>query len=620
VPTDTQPLGRVLIRLLGYCRPYLPFVALTLSFSILYALGLSSRVLLIQPLLDDVAIPSLSLDTLGGALESGLPEGVGPAQIEEDRRALRERLGQTWTFLIWAALGLILGMPAVRWVRDYTGEWVMTRMLTDMQAEVGSKLLRLPLARHVREQRGEFVSRTLFDTNQANRAQALVFGEAVQDVAIVLMAMVGAFVLNWRLALVTVAVAPPIALVMSTFGQRIRRASRARQEQVAEVVQRLSQILGGIKVIKAFRAERHEQALFSQEVARYFRRSMRAIRNRVLSRSLVEMVTQAGFVLLLFVGVYAVLQSFWSLTVGQLAAFLGLSAMQYRPLKNFTRLYNTVQDSLPAAERLFELIDDTEETQDDRGTVELRRVAQGIAFRDVWFRYADEPVLRGVDLEIPAGEVVALVGRTGVGKTTLADLLLRFYDPDRGRVEIDGHDIADIRRDSLRDLIAVVTQETHLFSATVLENIRYGRRDAEFEEVIEAARAANAHDFIEKLPQGYDTELGEFGGRLSGGERQRITIARALLADPQILIFDEATSALDATSERLVQEAIGNLMKGRTVLMIAHRLSTLRAAHRIIVLEEGRVTLSGTHDELYQRDGLYRELADLQLSSPSSSS
>lgn len=618
--TDKQPLGRVLVRLLGYARPYLPFVALTISFSIVYALGLSSRVLLIQPLIDDVALPSVSLENLGGALESGLPEQADLGQVEEERRALQERLGRTWTFLIWAALGLIVGMPAVRWVRDYTGEWVMTRMLTDMQADVGTKLLRLPLARHVSEHRGEFVSRTLFDTNLANRAQALVFGEAVQDLAIVLMAMAGAFFLNWRLALVTLAVAPPIALVMSTFGRRIRRASRARQEQVVEVVQRLSQILGGIKVIKAFRAERHEETLLSQEVGRYFRRSMRAIRNRVLSRSLVEMVSQAGFVLLLLVGVYAVVESFWNLTVGQLAAFLGLSAMQYRPLKNFTRLYNTVQDSLPAADRLFELIDATEEAEGDHGTVEIQHVAQGIAFRDVWFSYGEEPVLRGVDLDIKAGEVVALVGRTGAGKTTMADLLLRFYDPDRGRIEVDGHDIADIRRSSLRDLIAVVTQETHLFSASVLENIRYSRRDAEFEEVIAAARAANAHHFIEKLPAGYDTELGDLGSRLSGGERQRITIARALLADPQILIFDEATSALDATSERLVQEAIGNLMKGRTVLMIAHRLSTLRAAHRIVVLEDGRVTLSGTHDELYERDGLYRELADLQLSAPSSSS
>jgi ATP-binding cassette subfamily B protein len=245
--------------------------------------------------------------------------------------------------------------------------------------------------------------------------------------------------------------------------------------------------------------------------------------------------------------------------------------------------------------------------------VRVERIRERIRLRGVHFHYGREEVLRGVDLEIRTGEVVALVGRTGAGKTTIADLLLRFHDPDAGSVELDGIDLRRIRRDSLHELTAVVTQEPFLFDTTILENIRYGRPDASFEEVVAAARAAHADEFVAQLPEGYQTEVGEAGVRLSGGQRQRLTIARAILRDPQLLIFDEATSSLDAVAEKYVQEAIGALMKGRTVLLIAHRLATVKAADKIAVIEGGRVTAIGTHDELYARDGLYRELAELQF-------
>jgi subfamily B ATP-binding cassette protein MsbA len=599
-------------RLFSYAGPYLPFVALTILFSFAYAGGLTGRAYLTRPLIDDVAAPNLelrSLDDLARATKAADPE-----ELRRQRRELEARIDDKLEELLLAAVLLVLGMPLAHLIRDYTGEYVMARINVDLQKDLCEKMLSLPLTRFQKEGRADLVSRMVNDTGVANRAQLLVFGETLQDVAIVLWSIAAAFYLNWRLALVVLLVGPPVGVILQVFGGRIRRSAQARQEQIALVIGRLVQILNGIKVIKAFRAERLELEAFSRENMRYFRRVMRVIRNRVLSRSLVELATQVAFVSLLLLGVYAIVGAFWDLTMGVLAAFLFISAMLYRPAKNLTRAYNAIQDALPAAERLFDVMDAVAEPRDPPDAVRLEQVREGIRFRDVWFSYGREPVLEGIDLEIPAGQVVAFVGRTGVGKTTLADLILRFYEPNRGRIEIDGVDLDSVSRDSLRNLITVVTQEPFLFDTTILENIRYGRPDAKLEEVIEAARAAHAHEFIEALPEGYDTTVGEFGTRLSGGQRQRITIARAILRNPSVLIFDEATSALDARAERLVHEAIWSLMKGRTVLLIAHRLSTVRAADRIVVLEEGRIAAQGVHDELLDRSPLYRELVELQLS------
>jgi subfamily B ATP-binding cassette protein MsbA len=605
--------ARELLRLFRYARPYWAWIAVSILTSFVYAGGLTGRAYLVAPLFDGVLVPSAQVSSLSDALGTVSADPAAPAELERQRQELERKIEENWRRVLLGALLLLTVIPVVHWIRDYTGEWVLTRVLVDVQADLGAKLLRLPLARHHTDSRGDFISRALNDTSTANRAQSLVFGEAIQDVAILLTSTATMVFMNWRLSLLAAGVGPPILWVLTAFGRKIRRRSRLRQEQVSEVVQRVVQMLSGIKVIKAFRAERTEREALTRELYLYFRRSVKVVRNRVMSRSAVEFVTQAGFIVMLLAGVVAVRDGRWDLSLGQLGAFVGISAMVYRPLKNLTRLYNSVQDALPAAERLFELLDAEEEPPDPPDAVQVDRVRQGIRFHDVHFHYGREPVLRGLDLEIRAGEVVALVGRTGAGKTTTADLLLRFHDPDKGSVELDGIDLRRIRRDSLHDLIAVVSQEPFLFDTTVLENIRYGRRDASVEEIAAAARAAHADEFIDQLPDGYQTEVGEAGARLSGGQRQRLTIARAILRDPQILIFDEATSSLDAKAEKSVQDAIANLMKGRTVLLIAHRLASVKAADKIAVIEGGRVTALGSHDELYARDGLYRELAELQF-------
>jgi subfamily B ATP-binding cassette protein MsbA len=619
--SDTVRTSRPALRLLGYARPYAWLVVLTILFSLLYGGGLTGRALIVRILVDDVAIPYEKAESLEDlialAKKPKIDAEVLSEKLSEKRHISKERARHNLARAAIAATILVLVMVVIRMVRDYASEWVMTRLLVDMQRDLTNKLLRLPLGEHQRGARGDAISRMTSDTNVANRFQTMIFGDVLEDTGVVIASLVALFYLSWQLTLSLLVIGPPVVLVLSVFGTRIRKASRRRQEQVGEVMQRFVQILSGIKVIKAFGAEEMEDRAFGDEVMRYFRRALRVVRNRVYSRGLVELVSQSVMYAVLFLGFWAAVGELWGLTLGSTVAFSFIAASLYRPMKSLTQISNTVNDTVPSAERLFEVLDAAPEDLDAPGTRSLERIEHGIRFQDVVFNYGREEVLRGVDLEIPAGKTLALVGPTGSGKTTIADLLLRFYDPERGSIEFDGLDGRKISRRSLREMSAVVSQEAFLFDTSILENIRFGRPEASHDEVVAAARAANAHEFVEKLPQGYETRVGELGNQLSGGQRQRLTVARAILRDPQILILDEPTSALDAISEQLVQEAIANLMKGRTVLVIAHRLSTVQSADRIAVLENGAISMTGTHDELSRRGGLYQELVRLQLA-PSS--
>ena len=613
MPEPRERRARSIIRLLGYARPYAWLVALVIGFSLIYGGGLTGRAFLLKGLVDDVALENARVHSIEDLMKRPSDEQLDPRKLRAERKELKERVRENFGRTALAALFLILVMPVVRLVRDFASEWVMQRLLIDMQRDVVTKLLRLPLTRHQRDSRGDAITRITSDAGVSNRLQSMIYGDFLEDLGVVVTALAACAFLSWQLTLALLVVGPPVAIVMSVFGTRIRKASQRRQEQISEVMQRVMQILSGIKVIKAFGAETLEADSFQRELMRFFRRSIRVVRNRVYSRALVEFASQFVMIAVVILGIWAVIGDFWGLTLGTLMAFSFISGSLYRPLKAITQVWNGIHDALPSAERIFEVIDADEEMQDEPDAQPIVRLSSGIRFRDVVFHYGREPVLRGFDLEIPAGQTVALVGPTGAGKTTVADLVLRFHDPESGAVEFDGVDARKITRGSLRDLCAVVTQDPFLFDATILENIRYGRPDASQVEVVDAARAANAHDFIEKLPHAYETQVGELGGKLSGGQRQRITIARAILRDPQILILDEPTSALDAISEQAVQEAIGNLMKGRTVIVIAHRLSTVQSADKIAVLEHGKITTTGTHEELASRGGLYQELVRLQL-------
>lgn len=634
-------------RLLRFARPFVPILLFAFLCSGVYAGARNARAYLMKPLLDDVLLaggeggaagagagdllPS-PREWLGGgdaaadgeteasapAPEADAPGGgAGPAAAGESGAAsgepsLAERVRERFGMILLAGLAIVLVLPLAHFGMIYLVEYTLGRVLVDIQQSLCNVLLALPLGFHQGMRRGETLSRITNDAGVAHRALNLLFADVVQSVIALAVGLTVLFTISWPLTLATLLVAPLIAGVIAFFGRRIRKTAQRRQESVGDVTHRLMQILSGIKVIKAFRAQSVEEAGFRRENLRLFRRGMKVVKNRALSRTLLEGLNNAMGVALLVAGAVLVLNGVWGLTPGSLAAFMTVTATTYRPMKVLTKGWTQLMEATPSAERFFELLDREPEEPDAPDAAELTAIREGIRFRDVHFSYGREPVLYDVSLEARAGEVVALVGPTGSGKTTLVDLLLRFYDPQGGAIEIDGVDLRKLRRGSLRDRTAVVTQDAFLFNGSIRDNIRYGRPGASDAEVEAAARAAHVAEFAERLPQGYDTDVGEGGGLLSGGQRQRVTIARALLRDPALLILDEATSALDAKSERSVQDALDALLPGRTVFVVAHRLSTVRRADRIVVLDGGRVVATGTHEELLARGGLYRELAALQ--------
>ena len=630
-----------LLRLVAYVRPYVGILLLGLFCTTVYSGARMARTYLLKPLLDDVLPaaaartggerPSLAWPGLVRVATHALPEVLSPSDASLSMPKLPGLPGapasepapppvvgddltpadRFWGLLL-AGLLVVLILPFAHFGQDYLSEYAMGRVLIDIQQQMATKLLGLPLAHHQNMQRGDALTRTLNDSMIAHSLLRTLAGDIVEGVISIVVGVGTLLVISWQLACVTLVIAPVLAAVVAAFGRSIRTRARRRQETVGEVTQRLVGILSGIKVIKAFRAEPHEETAFARNNMRLFRRSMRVVSSRVSSRSAVEGLSNIAGLVVLAIGTLLALDGSWGLSPGSLAAFITVMLTTQRTSKELTKSWTQLQDALPSAERYFELLDTPSETADRPDAVRIDGIHRGIRIAKVSFSYGREPVLRDVSLDVRAGEVVALVGRTGSGKTTLADLLLRFYEPQSGSIEIDGVDLRRISRDALLEQVAVVSQEPFLFGGTIRDNIRYGRPDASEAEILAAARAAYVDEFAVSLPEGYDTPVGDAGTKLSGGQRQRITIARALLKNPSLLIFDEATSSLDAKSEQLVQRAIDALLQDRTVIVIAHRLSTIRHADKIVVLEDGVVSQLGTHDELMEKPGLYRELVRIQ--------
>jgi subfamily B ATP-binding cassette protein MsbA len=394
-------------------------------------------------------------------------------------------------------------------------------------------------------------------------------------------------------------------------GEVVSRVVSDAQERMAEIATILEETVRGVRIVKAFTMEPFEIGRFREATRKHLRWALSAQRTQALTSPVMELL--AGVCMVLLFGYAERRIDAGELTTGNFVSFLTALALMYAPIKKLNKVNLSLNTALAASERVFAMLDIENDVKEKENAVVLQGVGRGIRYDDVTFGYGNEPVLRNINLDVAPGEIVALVGGSGSGKTSLVNLLPRFYDVLDGRITVDGIDLRDATLHSLRTLMGFVTQEVVLFNDTVRNNIAYGRTDVDEAQVIAAAQAANAHEFITNLPHGYDTSIGESGVLLSGGQRQRLAIARALFKDPPILVLDEATSALDTESERLVQQALNNLMQGRTTLVIAHRLSTIRSAHKIVVLDKGRIVEVGTHEELLGRRGVYRKLYDLQF-------
>ena len=511
----------------------------------------------------------------------------------------------------------ILAVAVLKGVFNYGQNYLMNfvgnQVIGDIREQLFSKLVRLPVHYHDSNTSGRLVSRVINDVNQMANAVTGVLKDLFQQ-GLTFLAMIGVIIYqNWKLAAVSMIVVPLSVVTMARMGRRLRSLATRGQERMGDMASTLQETLAGIRMVKSFGREDEEAKRFRQSNDAFIHTTMKAIQVSSLGASHMEVIGVLGVAGIIWYGGYLVIHD--EMTPGAFFSFLAAMFMAYTPIRRLSGANNTVQQALAAAERVFDVLDLPNEQDVSGGTTELPAITRSLEFQQVAFRYEGQgdAALMGIDLTIRAGEVIAFVGSSGSGKTTLVSLLPRFYDPTGGKILIDGVDLLSCSLRSVRGQIGIVSQEVVLFDDTVRNNIAYGRQGATPEDVTRAAQLAYAHEFIVRMPDGYDTLIGERGVKLSGGERQRLAIARAILRDPPILILDEATSALDTQSERIVQLALGNLMKNRTTLVVAHRLSTIQNATRIVVLDRGRVAEVGSHEELLRKGGMYKRLHAMQF-------
>ncbi len=494
------------------------------------------------------------------------------------------------------------------YIRHALGE----KFIFDLRVRLYAYLQKMSLSFFERTSTGELMSRV---TNDLSALEHFVtHGSALT--AVDLIRLIGGsiilFVLDWRLAALVLIPVPILAVALRHYNTKIRPVYRSVRARLGNINAKLQDNLSGIRVIQAFAREEMERQRFATESERYYRARVEGIRYWSVFFPAIRFLGAMGSVIVLGVGAVMVVKG--EMTLGTLVAFLSYTASFYEPINRLTEVDNIFQEAIAAGERFFEILDETTEVGDAPEAIDLPMIQGKMVFDEVTFRYGTgDKVLHDIAFEMAPGEMVALVGPSGAGKTSIANLICRFYDPNQGKIMIDGHDLRRIKLSSLRQQVAVVLQDSFLFNNSVVENLLYGKPDATRDELIQAAKAANAHDFIMQLPQGYDTEIGERGVKLSGGQKQRLALARAILADPRILILDEATSSVDAETEFLIQQALERVLEGRTSLVIAHRLSTVRNADKIIVLDQGRIVEVGQHDELLQGGGLYSQLYQRQV-------
>ena len=607
-PPGESPRGGVVGRALSYLRPYRTQLLLASLASFAYAVFDAFSIVLLIPFLATVFGES--------APATAKAEVEAPGQLE---RALEATLGRMVDLegdpqaVVVAVIVLILALVILKNVADFARSLLSARieqgMARDLRRALYDGLLEMDLAFFARARTGQVASRLTHDVEQLRTLATSELIRALSSVLIFTATLYWMLAISLRLTAAAFVVVPLTMVLWGPLVRRLRRGDARVLDLAGAVGARIHETVAGIREVKSASAEAFERNRFRELTGGYLRTLLRTERLRALAGPMTEALVALGTALLLWYGARLVVVE-RSLTGGEFVGFIFLSTRLYAPVKHLSKLPALLQPGLAAAERIFELLDAPVGIRDRQGAKPLRGVRKGISYRGVTMEYRPgEPVLRDIDLFVPVGSVAALVGPSGAGKSTVVDLLARFHEPTSGSIEIDGIDLRRLRVGSLRSSLGMVSQEAAIFHDTVHANIAYGTAGASREEVERAARAARAHHFVSRLPEGYDTQVGERGTVLSGGERQRLAIARALLRDPPILVLDEATSALDADSERLVQQALAMLMRGRTVIVIAHRLATIRRADRIFVLDGGRIVQEGTHESLLAEGGLYRRLA-----------
>ena len=599
-----QSLGR----LLRYVRPYtLAIIAAVLLMAVVGLLE-AFRIVLVKPIFDQVLNPHGPRESL---FLFSLP-GYGPVLLEN---LVPARLHNAWTIVAFSLVGATL----LKAVCDYLGTYLINYagfgMITDLRNELCTAILRRSIGFFHKHSTGTLLSTIINDVERVQYAMSAVLAEFLQQLFTLLFTAIVVVKMGGRLAWVLVIFIPVVITSARRIGNQVRHTTRRGQDKLAEIQNLLHETIVGNRIVKAFNMERWERMRFIAASKRLFRANLRSVAAQALSSPLMDVIGAVAIALLLLIGRDQIRSH--GFTEGAFFAFIIAVFKLYDPVRKFAQFNNNFQQALGASSTIFEFMDVEDDVKEKPAAVPLPPFHKSILFDHIYFAYQAEDgaktVLKNIKLEVSAGEVVAIVGPSGAGKSTLAMLLPRFFDVTSGALLIDGHDVRDLSISSLRAQVGLVTQETVLFNDTVRNNIAYGQPHVSLEKVQQAAKAALAHDFIMRLPEQYDAVIGERGTRLSGGERQRISIARAILKNAPILVLDEATSSLDTESEALVQSALQNLMQDRTVFVIAHRLSTVRRADRIIVLENGSITDIGSHEDLVTRFGTYQRLYNLQF-------
>jgi subfamily B ATP-binding cassette protein MsbA len=597
------------VRLLAYLRPYvwrlLVGVLATAVFASLNGVSLG----MIAPMVNLLFFQG---EAAPGEAPPEVPDGA--EGLKEKALALVEGATpmETLTRLCLILLVLFFVKNVIWYAQSLVMSTIEEGVVRDLRNAIYAHLQEMSLSFFQSSRVGDLVSRIIHDVGWVRASVGALIVELLREGLLLIAYVAVALLASWRLFLLSAIVLPPIVLFAQKLSGKLRKRSKKSQERMAEVATIVQETFAGARVVKAFAMEPFELRRFRRSTQNHYRASFRLRVMGRLAPPVSELLAVAGAVVVLWFGVRSVLLG-QGMDAGRFLIFLAAMLATMHPVKRLSTVSARINEGLGAAERIFNLLDAKPEVTEKPAAVECPPLNRGIKVTGVSFSYGENEVLKNLDLTIRAGEVVAAVGPSGAGKSTLADLLVRFYDPTGGSIEIDGVDLREIKVSSLRKIMGVVTQETILFNESVARNIAYGEDRLDMEKIVTAARAANAHEFIMDMEDGYDTVLQEKGSRVSGGQRQRIAIARALLKNPRLLIFDEATSSLDSQSEALVQEAIERLMKGRTTFVIAHRLSTVVNADRIVVMDDGGIVQEGTHETLIREPGLYRTLYELQF-------